>query len=273
MKHFIITRFNIKSQNWQQTKSGKSTQSEAWMNQRFSLFERFCLPSVINQKEQNFKWLIVFDINTPKVYKNRIISIAQSYNNLIPLFTESFQTLKPTLLKAILTQLDSEDKFIITTRLDNDDAIHADFISSIQQQFVSQHNTIIDIVKGYQLIENKNKFDVCNYTAQYNPFISLIEDAVKFETVMSKNHDHWKTLHNRVVYSQKALWLQVIHSDNLLNSKIRSLKKVNQLDLNMFGLKNINIENHKLKIMIFNLSTIPIRLLEYLKINLKKLIK
>lgn len=273
MKHFIITRFNIKSDVWLHTKSGALTNTETWLEQRFMFFETYCLPSVKNQSNQAFKWLIIFDIDTPKHFKNRIETLSEAYNNMIVLFTESFQTLKRTLSEAIETEITVEDKFIISTRLDNDDAVHRDFTNSIQNVFIPKHNTIIDVTKGYQLIVNNNNYDARYYSTDYNPFISLIEDASNFETVMVKNHDQWKSLNHRIVYNEKALWLQVIHNDNILNSKINALKKVNQLDLDMFGIKDINLKNHMLKIKIFNLATWPLRLLRTSKIIFKRLIK
>lgn len=273
MKHFLITRFNIKSDVWLHTKSGALTNTEAWLEQRFTLFETYCLPSVKNQNNQAFKWLIVFDINTPNPFKNRIEALSEAYSNMIVLYTESFQTLKTTVSEAIVTELTSEDKFIITTRLDNDDAIHKDFTKCIQHTFVPQHNTLIDLIKGYQLIVNNYNNDVRQYTSQYNPFISLIEETAKFETVMAKNHEHWKTLPNRIVFNQKALWLQVIHGDNILNRKIKSLKKVKCLDFKDFGLDFDKINNPFLYTSLFNLLTIPNRLIIVFKYKLKDFIK
>ena len=273
MKHFLITRFNIKSENWKFTKSGALTHTDKWLEQRFTLFEKYCLPSVKNQSNQEFKWLIVFDIDTAKPFKNRIETLSETYSNMIVLYTESFQTLKATLFKAISVELTPSDNFIITTRLDNDDAIHRDFTNTIQQVFKPNHNTIIDVTKGYQLIVNNSSNDVRYYTSYYNPFISLIENATTFETVMAKNHEHWKTLTNRVVYSQKAIWLQVIHSDNILNSKIYTLKKKFQLDFNEFGLHNIRLKNNKLKTLTFNIIIAPLRFFSDIKLKLKKLFK
>ena len=270
MKHFLITRFNIKSDVWLHTKSGALTNTEAWLEQRFTLFETYCLPSVKNQNNQAFKWLIVFNIDTPNPFKNRIEALSEAYSNIIVLYTESFQTLKTTLSKAIVTELTPEDKFIITTRLDNDDAIHKDFTNCIQHAFIPNHNTVIDVIKGYQLVVNTDNYDVRQYTSHYNPFISLIENVTKFETVMAKNHEHWKTLSNRIVFNQKALWLQVIHGENILNSKINFLKKVYQLDLNMFGLNNIRLENNMIKTTTFNLVTFPLRVFSEVKFLLKK---
>lgn len=272
MNHFLITRFNIKSENWKFTKSGALTHTDLWLEQRFNLFETYCLPSVKNQSNQEFKWFVVFDIGTPNAFKNRIETLASSYSNLIVLYTESFQTLKATLYEAIITNLTPKDNFIITTRLDNDDAIHTDFINCIQQTFLPQHNTIIDVIKGHQFIVNSKNNDLRYYTSHYNPFISLIENVSMFETVMAKNHEHWKTLPNRIVFNKKALWLQVIHDDNILNSKIKSLKKVYEIDFSAFGLQNLSHNVNKQKTQFFNLKMAPLRAFEKIKNKLKSLL-
>ncbi|MCB0461782.1 MAG: glycosyltransferase [Flavobacteriaceae bacterium] len=271
MNHFLITRFNIKSENWKFTKSGALTHTDLWLEQRFNLFETYCLPSVKNQSNQEFKWFVIFDLSTPNAFKNRIETLASSYSNLIVLYTESFQTLKATLYEAIITNLTPKHNFIITTRLDNDDAIHTDFINCIQLAFKPQHNTIVDVIKGYQYIVNSN--DVRYYTSNYNPFISLIEDTSMFETVMAKNHEHWKTLPNRIVYNKKALWLQVVHEDNILNSKINSLKKTYQIDFSAFGLQNLSLKVNKLKTLFFNIRMAPLRAFEKIKNVIRRFIK
>lgn len=273
MKHFLITRFNIKSPNWQQTKSGALTNSKAWLEQRFRLFDEFCLPSVKNQTNQNFKWYVVFDIETPIDFKNQIINLERCYKNLIPLYTKNFYTLKSTLTQAILSEINAEDEFIITTRLDNDDAIHSGFINCIQQVYIPKHNTIIDLIKGYQLIANQNKYDARYYTSYFNPFISLIEATKHFETVMAKNHEHWKTLSNRIIYTEQPLWIQVVHSDNLLNSKIKMLKKTSTLDFRSFGLKHIKPKNSHLKSYAFNLVNEPFRFFIETKNMVKRFLK
>ena len=111
------------------------------------------------------------------------------------------------------------------------------------------------------------------YTSNYNPFISLIEDTSMFETVMAKNHEHWKTLPNRIVYNQKALWLQVVHEDNILNSKINSLKKTYQIDFSAFGLQNLSLKVNKLKTLFFNIRMAPLRAFEKIKNVIRRFIK
>ena len=45
LQHFILTRFNILL--WRKDKSGSPVRSREWLEHRFSLFERFCLPSLM----------------------------------------------------------------------------------------------------------------------------------------------------------------------------------------------------------------------------------
>ena len=71
--HFIITRFNLRI--WQQDKNNIPTHTSEWLEHRFELFEKYCLPSVENQTNKNFIWLCMFDKETPAPYKERIRNI------------------------------------------------------------------------------------------------------------------------------------------------------------------------------------------------------
>ena len=66
-EHFIITRFNLPI--YSKTKSGNISSTETkYLDNRFKLFMNYCLPSIKQQTCQNFKWLVLFDINTPDEY-------------------------------------------------------------------------------------------------------------------------------------------------------------------------------------------------------------
>jgi len=54
MKHFLLTRFNLRNEEWITTRDGGAVLTEEWLIQRFELFENYCLPSVMNQKNKNF---------------------------------------------------------------------------------------------------------------------------------------------------------------------------------------------------------------------------
>ena len=61
-----MTHFNVKFK-W--SKKGRKPSSQKpptkkWMKHRIELFDKYCYPSIINQTNKNFKWLIFFDGDT-----------------------------------------------------------------------------------------------------------------------------------------------------------------------------------------------------------------
>ncbi|WP_051227980.1 glycosyltransferase [Gillisia sp. JM1] len=58
-QHYILTRFNLRAEDWTTTKNNEKVLTEEWLEERFDLFENYCFSSVRNQTNQNFKWLVV----------------------------------------------------------------------------------------------------------------------------------------------------------------------------------------------------------------------
>ena len=85
-EHYIITRFNLPIFQPKVNGIEYSSCSEEYLQYRFDLFEKYCMPSIINQTCQNFKWLVLFDAHTPESFKRRISSWHKRYNNLVPCF-------------------------------------------------------------------------------------------------------------------------------------------------------------------------------------------
>lgn len=271
MKHFLITRFNIKNQHWKQTKNGQQVITEAWLNERFRLFETYCLPSVTNQTNQNFYWCILFDSETPSVYKERIDQFTIKSSNIYPIFIGGFNHLQSALVEFINSKLHKNDKYIITTRLDNDDSIHEDFIETIQSLSVKKNQCVIDLIEGYQVIIDDQHTDLRTYRSYYNPFISIVESVNNFKTVISKNHNDWKSIPEKIIYDSKPMWIQLVHKGNLINDKIKALKKVSKIDIEEFGLDNRTFDNHNKSIKLYNVMMTPYRIYYRLKITLKRI--
>lgn len=174
MKHFLVTRFNLTDNGWKKSRDGQQVLTDEWLEHRFRLFDKYCLPSVKNQSNQKFTWCIFFDINTPHEYKKRIDNISRSYNNFRAIFIDGMKALNTSLQKFITSNIE-EEQYIITSRLDNDDLIHRDFIDTIQMLSNPLEEKVIDLRSGYQVVierENKEIRKAYNY---FNPFISLVE--------------------------------------------------------------------------------------------------
>ncbi len=160
LQHFLMTRFNLglypaDMNQAYRDKSGQApaTDPDKWMQDRLELFDKYCVPSVMSQSNKNFTWLVVFDPKTPSKFRERI----ERYRDdgvLVPLYAKSrcrdearvvasvfsgkllrflhFEAALPAAQDYVTRRLDKWTEYIITTRLDNDDAIHSDFVRRVQ---------------------------------------------------------------------------------------------------------------------------------------------
>lgn len=230
-QHYIITRFNLRREDWKTTKNSEEVLSDAWLKNRFELFENYCLPSVKNQKNQNFKWLIFFDTNTPEEYKQRVLNY--KFDNLIPFFIDGMESFLPS-IKEKIQELNSTD-FIITSRLDNDDSLHCNYVETVQSVFNKQNFMAVDIIDGYGMqIGDEVKLGKMKHL--YNPYISLIESINDFETVWFRGHTYWKFESRIIRITGKPSWLTIIHQENKSN-KFRGYGKISSDILNEFNIK------------------------------------
>jgi Putative rhamnosyl transferase len=207
--HLLLTRFNVQA-GYSDPKAGLDLK---WLEYRFQLFEQYCYPSVCAQSNQNFKWLVFFDDQTPEAFKSKITVYAR-YKNLIPIYVHGY--FSESVLRTILSDhIASGSSHLITTRLDNDDAVIRNFIELIQLQFKGQSCEFVNFTQGYCLHNRK----LYKREDSSNPFISLIEslDGSAPKSVMCVAHNKLATIGNIHQVTNEPAWLQVIHRGNVSN--------------------------------------------------------
>lgn len=229
MKHFLCTRFNLKHDDWQTDREGVDVLSQEWLTQRLDLFSKYCIPSVLNQNNKNFRWVILFDVNTPSDIRDKINTYSNNSTDFTALYIDGMNSLVNELRNYIINNISIEDKYVITTRLDNDDAIHENFISTIQELANEKDEMVIDLIKGYQMNVSKNHYEYRNHFKYFNPFISVVESSKKINTVYFKQHFEWSKSNYIKSYNSHPLWIEIIHSKN----KSNSIRKKNYLKRNL----------------------------------------
>lgn len=273
-KHFLFTRFNLRYKAWEKTRSGNKVLGEEWLTDRFRLFETYCLPSVKNQGNQNFTWFVFFGSQTPELFKNKIKRIEAEYANFHPVFLDDGSEFRPTLIEVIKANTGSQDKYVLTSRIDNDDAIHKDFINTVQSLFQPVHNHVIDFRAGYQLILGRKKNEVLEFTWPFNPFVSLVETSDSAKSIFSREHNHWHVEKSLTAYDQNRLWMAVIHRNNLLNRRQYRLKGVYKFNHADFGISEGSVNlRPRLQTLYYNSVVQTMTLLSFCKSALGRLFK
>jgi hypothetical protein len=178
------------------------------------LFERFCLPSVKSQTCQSFRWLLFADRATPDAYRPRIEAY-QSYTNIQVHWLNGVD--RVAMVQSIRAQLDGLTTHLITTTLDNDDALARDFVAQVQKQFAAQRFELVNFLHGLRYDLLAQKLYACELEA--NPFISLIEQVAvnqQFRSIIGcLPHSSIKERFTEVrSVITDPLWLQVIHGRN-----------------------------------------------------------
>lgn len=215
-QHFLLTNFNIRKQEWNKDANSLIVRTDAWMDHRIKLFEKYCFPSIQNQTQKNFLWLVFFDESTSQKYRELIDSYVKSCANLVPIFISDGK--KETQLKELYKKVSTQTEYLITTRIDNDDALSCDAMETIQRNFNYQHFIFVNLLKGYIIREKIS----CAEEERSNPFITLIEkrssqSETPFKTVWFDQHLALEKYGTITQIQDKPYWLRVIHERNLNN--------------------------------------------------------
>lgn len=205
--HVVVTRFNLPSAGVESLIRAQ----EGWLRSRVELFERYCLPSVLAQTVTDFQWLVYFDTESPSWLRDRIESWQASAVNLVPLFGTT--VLYSDLIRDILAVADSSTDALITTNLDNDDALATDFIERVQAVPASAERTALFLAHGlvrapqglYLRRDRRNAF--CSVRESWEAPMTCWRDA---HTSLGR----WMPT---VAIGGEPGWLQVVHGSNVSN--------------------------------------------------------
>ena len=217
--HYIITRFNLRM--WQDV-----TPTDEWLDHRLDLFEQFCYPSVVGQTNQTFTWLLLFDVSTPQSFQPRIARFAERANVDV-LYMAGFDLQQ--LIGEIRRRTPQSKSHVITTTLDNDDALAEEYVARIQAEFRGQQFELLNAAQGLRYDVVGGKLYAC--TVRSNPFITLIEQKNVDQSLMtiaaclphSTIAKRFPQVRN---IKTEPLWMQVVHERNLEMTNLAGRQRV-----------------------------------------------
>ncbi len=206
--HILLTRFNTRTSN-------RPAPDSRWLAHRFDLFDKYTFPSVRNQSNLNFIWLVFFDSETPIEFRGKIATYAQ-WEKFVPCFIDELEIgldAPQVVSPFVRDNIHPDSKYLITTRIDNDDAVSIDFIESVQHEFSEQPFEFVNFLNGYALCKKK----LYRKRGDSNPFLSLIELIDDLRTVWYQAHRKVNQVGKVRQIKSKPMWLQVIHGKNVSN--------------------------------------------------------
>ena len=235
--HTLITRFNI--EYLVKVPISLDILPSLWLKQRIDLFFEYCYPSIVNQSNKNFIWLVYFDVNTPKDILDLIKS--RDNENIINIkLANSWINIDQMILKDLSSEIPSDIDFFVSSRLDNDDAIRYDFVESAHS-FINglriSKKTILDFQYGYVYNIANNQF--FKKKIESNPFILLVEPvASKYSTVFAFQHKEMIYHFDSINPMNKRMWIHVVHDSNLINKSGGRSVLIKKSEINRnFGFK------------------------------------
>jgi hypothetical protein len=215
MKHYVLTRWNLGL--YESINRGKCTlNAEDWMKDRMRLFEKYCLPSMMKQTNKDFTWIMGFHKDTP----TEILEKYRKISNVKIVFGLAMNYMKGL----YGNELKNGDR-LLTSRIDNDDAITPNFLQRVREE-IEKGWELIDFI-GYQYDTRRNQWYHSfpnRYNGPISPFLSFIETIGKDVNDPIKTVNRFQAMEMASHFSARLikehLWCQVIHGNNII-CKIR----------------------------------------------------
>lgn len=204
--HVLVTRFNLPSVGPESLIRAQ----DGWLQDRVALFERYTVPSVRTQSSAAFRWVVYFDPASPDWLTERLASLV-SNAVFTPLYRETVTWRDVVTDAREITG--GRAAILLTTNLDNDDAIAANFVERLQQMARPGKREALYLGEGL-IFSGERAF------LRFDPENAFCSVAEPWDGAVTAWRDWHNLLHAhmpvRIDRGQPA-WLQVIHDRNVSN--------------------------------------------------------
>lgn len=211
-EHYLLTRFSAAF-------APEVPAQEEWLRYRLGFFVDACWSSVRGQQGADFTWLVLLDDRCPDDFRADVETLAEG--TFTPVW--SHEQWGPSIFgRAIagVSPAHAAAPWLLTTRLDSDDAIARDFMASVQREFTPTEGLFVDFPRGLQVDRSGATY---LYDQLSSPFLTLVERRrhdVDPSTVYAARHARARRWGPVREVSAPPMWVQVIHGTNLLNMTV-----------------------------------------------------
>ncbi len=242
ISHFVVTRYNLSLYTDKSIRDKIGCDPDEWMARRIGLFTRFTVPSLKHQTCQDFKWLVFIDRNTPAPFIHQIEDVAPDNMHILPFRGGQAQMLKK--------EIQTAESIVITSRIDNDDAWHKDFVKLIQTGY-AKPTKLVEPYQSYWLDLNTKKIYHHQWKWYYrlnrqvgnNP--TMIEWKDNAKTVLVAQHTKLKEQVKWRQFKQitrGCYRLIVCHQNNVINSVSDGRMRLREVGIDVLRDFNISLD-------------------------------
>ena len=143
--HFVVTKYNLSLYTDPERRRRVGGDPDRWMERRYELFTTFTVPSLKGQSCSDFTWFVFLDRQTPDRFIGQLEEVAAAFPSmrLVPLERRQVDFLRLEVRR-------SGARVAITSRIDNDDAWHGDYVRHLQEGGYPP-GTLVDFQDSYWL--------------------------------------------------------------------------------------------------------------------------
>lgn len=219
--HFVFMNFNANL--YSRTDLRKRTgfaKPEEWLGHRIPLTRKFTVASLAAQTFRDFVLVVNIDAMTPLPDEELILDTLRPLRfkrNYVP-GDMDLRTVPTKLLDIFYPGYEGP---VISTRMDNDDAVHPQFLESIQRASKDlAQTTVVDYSTG-SFYDPEARQSYVQRWGGASPFLSVFAlpgSDGKYASCWAAQHGTMgKTFPYLALTSPEAMWLQVCHRRNLIN--------------------------------------------------------
>jgi hypothetical protein len=179
------------------------------------MFEKLTLKSVLNQRYKNFEYIVFF---CEDVFESKDIERIKNISGITPIFLSAQAYDAQRDFVPVINSKLRDSSHVVITKLDCDDMIHADYLSTIFDTFDPKKLDMFCFRIGYYYCQGSN-YIFSKKAGNSSPIFTLIE---KCNSNINARNDVFSYDHNELFkkyskYSRKLssptnLWLKYQHA-------------------------------------------------------------
>jgi len=268
--HCIVTRFSFR---FREDHPYDKLLDPKRLDERVRIFRQYCFPSVANQECKDFYWILIVDPLLPEEYREQLYAIFNDFYESplyekrgprkIWLHTWDWSIHNLANIDWIMEHFsEQQPKYLITTRLDDDDSLAVNFTKMIRSNlekskinsfkyisytvgyyYYSQKNTLriqrVPLIAiGLTLITDISKYPMCVYLGNHTKIPSYLKTPnrhAKMNALYLENNDLPVTQRQylsriELIRGGNPMWIRNVHDYNLQKNIARHYNKRQNLD-------------------------------------------